>query len=100
MSMSTVDKLLAIAYGYEKCLPFFAPHCGLCSNCGLHGEVEQYCCEWSEWSGNIGYPVPCDASPRGNIMGYYDVPLYCGEYGELRRDLARHLAHCLIRDRK
>lgn len=106
MAMTTLDRLLAIAYGYEQQIPDFDSLLGLCRNCYLHDEIESYCGEWPEWNGYLGYPVDCpslDNNPElmsPHIRGYYSLPLYSGEYGELRRNLARHIAHCIIRDRE
>jgi len=91
--MNKVTKLLLIAYGRERYIPGFSDIVGICCNAGAKKEVKEHSQSWEFFSGSKTFPVP------GGADAYWEhFTLYEGEYGDLRRDLARHVAKCLLRE--
>lgn len=69
------------------------PKAGICSNLNNNSPlVRKYSKSWKYYSGDIHYPVP---DPEGKLFGrdMYQVTdnMWEGEYGELRRDLVKHI---------
>lgn len=94
------DKLLLEAGSY------FKPHFGLCSNFLFFLEdledtwiVENVFPNWEHFSGIASCPIP-DPDGRRDPYAVYqhnkdNVSLWQGKYGELRKDLARHIAEAI-----
>lgn len=67
--------------------------------CLADSSFAKACESWEHFSGSLTYPVPCPEFPREETYAawmYKETEnLWEGEYGELRRDFARHLADYL-----
>lgn len=71
-------------------------NCGICSNAGEGIDdlytLRMYFETWKHYSGNTIFPVP---DPEGNVspVSIYSSTrnMWVGKYGELRKDLVRHI---------
>lgn len=98
LRLTTIQKLLLIAYGRERYIPGFQRNVGLCRNLGLSRHDKTHFKSWEFYSGIMAYPVPSPKAGDFCCNAYYDLFLYRGVYGDLRRDLALHLARCLQKE--
>lgn len=98
--LSKIQKLLLIAYGREHYISDFVECYGLCSNVDLSKGDRAHFNSWEFCSGYPGFPVPCPSEAFDCVHAFWILPMYSGPYGNLRRDLARHLAKCLMKEQQ
>ena len=86
---------LAIADGDEDVIDPIRD-IGLCQaiweRFGVRQIPPEFFTSWGHFSRNIFYPVPSPDDKSPKVVFWDTEDLYEGEYGDLRRDLARHLA--------
>jgi len=71
----------------------FLPFYGICTNVGIDLERDPFydiVIRWPKYTGVITFPVP--ATGHDPISAYDDIPLWKGEYGANRRELAAFIA--------
>lgn len=87
-----------VSYSYSEELGEYVDP-GLCVKLKEHVDlIRPYFRSWAKYSGRVTYPVPHPTIDNYGVA--YDTENRWGEdeYGDNRRDLARHLAECLTQN--